>query len=215
MDEQQTTPNVPGAASKQLQQAATGFKQVQAYLEAIVVVDRYQIEDVTGGTHEFAPVLYARQQLQASVLMDRFVAGYASSDALVEAQQVAATAGKLRGLVAFLGAVLQDDDAMERLQELFQAIHPEILEAAQENAAVLWEQEPESHLVRAWRRQSDEPPTHVLDLFELDALVEGLVPFFARSATRIGRVLGSMAGATATPDSPPSSRPNPSPPSGS
>ncbi len=59
------------------------------------------------------------------------------------------------------------------------------------------------------------PPTHPLDLFEADALIEAMLPFFARAATRMASAVKRLAAPKNGQASPGPSRPTPAAPSSS
>lgn len=89
------------------------------------------------------------------------------------------------GLVAFLNGVIGDDGVQADLDELFRVLHPKIVASAQVDAYEAGDVETQA--------------ASVLDLFELPELVQGLLPFFARSATKVADMLAGMTEAEPAP----------------
>ncbi len=150
---------------------------VQALLEAITVPDRIEIEDLYGNQHTFRPVLSARRQLEASVRMARvWDQLQLEIDGIrAEVQALLTQSGETVNYPKILQHVLAHVAASEtmaaELHDLFATLHPKILATAQAGG-------------------SDD---HVLDLFELDAIVAALIPFFARAVTSLSRRVAAMA----------------------
>lgn len=187
--EDNTTETEAMSAALGLQHAAQGFSAIRDLLAAIVVLDEYHIADIYGNTYTFRPVLAARRQIEAALRIDTFVRRNMSADGLQAAQEAKASGGVMAGVTAFLTRCVEIPEVQDDLQSIFGAIHPEILKQAQAS--------------------SPDGVDHVLDMFELADLLEALVPFFARSATRIAGVLSTMAAAE-SPRSSQASQPMPS-----
>jgi hypothetical protein len=205
-DETNGTENKGTPEAPWQEQLHLGVQQVTGFLSAIVVVDEYTIRDFLGNQYKFSPNLKARRAIKAGLTMDNMVQGSGDTAALMEAQAVAATSGKLAALMFFLRKIIEDEKTEKAFQELYEIIHPEIVLEAQKAAAEDFARRTDDPDITV---TDTEPDTHVLDLFEVDALLEALVPFFARNATRIGDLVASVLVAPVV--SPPSSHPNPSP----
>lgn len=203
-----------GTAFSKLQDMAG---PVTAFLEGLVILDRYEIQDITGAVHTFAPVLTARRQIEASIRMDAMIATQVAlaPEAEEKVKATVTSMGRMAALRTFLELVIEREETQERLQELFVSCHPRLYQEAVANAEKAWAEG--GQLQQLWADDGyEEPPRNVLDLFEVDALLVALVPFFARFATRIGRALTlaetkPKSGRPRAIESPSSSLPSPSP----
>lgn len=156
----------PAAASvkKQIAAARDSMDAVIELLEAITVPDESTITDLWGNEYTFAPVLSARKQAQAVVGMRR-IAASVEEQLKERAQTGTAGWGALLGVLIEL--IAEEDELADKLHALWLKMHPDL------------------HVAVVERTRDHEESDHVLDLFESDQIVQGMLPFCARAATKL------------------------------
>jgi hypothetical protein len=153
------------AEAHDLQAAMAGLRDL---FSTLVPPDRMQLQDALGNRYDASAVLPARAQIKVMQQLH----------ALWERElpvSFGADASAVAGLVVALAA---DEVVLDGLADAFLAAHPKVVSAA----------------VQASDREGDGY-THPADLFPIEELVAGLVPFFVRFAARAGDLIA----ATTTP----------------
>lgn len=178
----------------QLDEARGWLAKVRSMFEAIRPRPEYEIEDVFGNQYRFRPVIPAGPMMDASLVMDELVAGV-PKHLVGKAREMAKDQGQIRAFIWLVATTVKDDETRKRIHLLWEIVNPRVLRAAQRAAQEEYADEP------------DHVPTHVLDLFEVDAIVEGIVPFFARAATKGADLMTKFVQTEDPASSPPSPMP--------
>lgn len=152
-----------GDVKKQIDTARESMDAVIELLEAITVPDESMITDLWGNVYMFAPVLSARKQAQAVVGMRRI----ASSVEAELTKRAAGATGWGAILSTLIELIAEDDELADKLHALWLKMHPDL------------------HVDVIEQTRDHEESEHVLDLFESDQIVQGMLPFCARAATKL------------------------------
>lgn len=153
-----------------------GLEDLADLLDVFVVSETSVVMDITGAEHKFAPVISARRALRATQMMYRMMAGSEDSE-VSKIAQYEGNAAAIR--YALLSAATDGDSEAEKmLQSLFETVQPGVLKSARKSAA------------KAGLLDMDgEPATEALDMFETDQVVNALLPFSSRIASKLGHLL--------------------------
>lgn len=170
--EAENAPTVEGGV-EDVREAAEGLRRL---FSTLVPPDEVEIEDAFGGRYTVRAVLPARRQ----IVVMRKIEGLLSVDAEIGAL---ATAGAgVEGIASAIVSLASNEVVLDGVAGAFEAAHPSVVEQA-----------------RARARDagvSEEESTHPADLFSIEELVGGLLPFFLRLAAKIVGILGTAIGAT-------------------
>jgi len=136
-----------------------------------------KIMDAFGGEHTTRALLPARKQVRVMRELE------ALSGADVSMEAISNMGDGAEGIVAAIVAMANDEAVLDSLSRAFALAHPKIVARAR-NAAIA-------------DGESEEDTKHVADLFPVEEIVSGLVPFFLRLANRMMSLLGPVSKAIA------------------
>jgi len=163
-----TTPTAPNREAQSPQElVAAGLSELRSMFETITLVPEGQIEDYLGNSYRFPVKLKGRKAIRAVLALWDVIRGTGAKPTP-------------RGIYAFLHDAVVSDEADDELQKLFELLHPGILRDAQEAAKAAGE--------------APDECVHVLDLFEVDQVFEGLLPFLILYAVRLAAAWSRSSG---------------------
>lgn len=165
-------PTIEGGV-EDVREAAEGLRRLFATL---VPPDEVEIEDAFGGRYTVRAVLPARRQ----IVVMRKIEGLLSIDAEIGA--LATSGAGIEGIASAIVSLASNEAVLDGVAAAFEAAHPTVVATARERAR-------EAGL-------SEEEVAHPGDLFSIEELVGGLLPFFLRLAAKIVGILGTAIGAT-------------------
>jgi hypothetical protein len=159
-------------------------KQAMAMLQSLfatlVPPKTIELTDALGNTYTARAVLPARAQIKIMQQLQRLWSADVSALTTMSDGGVAGVAEALVNLAA-------DPDILDGLCDAFKAAHPAIVRAARAKATVESKQDHSDDLL-----DLDDPA----NLFPVEELVAGLVPFFIRFAARAGDLIRQVAPTT-------------------
>lgn len=160
-----TTTEIAAGATEAADGARAFLESMSGIFGAIVVPDQVEIADIAGATYTFKPVLSARQTMRASlVAMEAYDRHADRVRSLITPDALNGDDAAIGSAWAAIAREALDDRSMEKdLESLWEAIHPGMLAKA--------------------RASCEAPDAGILDLFQVEAIGEGLIPFFARLAS--------------------------------
>jgi hypothetical protein len=152
--------------------AVEAIDQVKALLAVLEPPDRIEISDAFGGTHALRPLLPARRQVRVMRELE------ALANRTVDRDVVPSFSGGAEGVIGAIVLLAADEEILDGLSSAFALAHPEAMAraaSAAEEAGV-----------------PEDERTHAADLFPVEEIVSGLVPFFLRLAKRVAEAMGPM-----------------------
>lgn len=149
------------------------MSQVKALLEVLEPHESIEVADAFGGVHTLGALLPARRQVRVMRELEALANRSFDRDDMPD---FGAGAEGMIGAIVILAA---DEDILDSLSRAFALAHPEVMTRAAEAAAAAG--------VPAERCE------HAADLFPVEEIVSGLVPFFLRLAKRLLSAMGPMA----------------------
>lgn len=172
------------------------FQPVKELFAALVVRERYCIQDIYGNSYEFAPTLSARKQMHAALVMDdvwQRAQGRLTKLREEAKSQLAESDDKEESSYRlawwFVRQAASDESVAHELDNVWAALHCSADGDGLHDLAVN----------AARQRRKDKGldvagyrPT-VLDLFSLEAIIEGMFPFFVRSGTGLLSVVNKLS----------------------
>jgi len=140
------------------------MEQLRSLFATLVPPDRVELQDALGNRYDATAVLPARAQIK---VMQQLHALW-ERDLPVN---LSADAASVAGLIVALAA---DEAILNGLSDAFVAAHPKVVKGATEASAA-----------------AGDGYKHPADLFPIEELVAGLVPFFVRFAARAGDLIAA------------------------
>jgi hypothetical protein len=169
-DEPQSTQNAEKGV-EDVREAAKGLRDLFATL---VPPDEIEIEDVYGGRYVERAVLPARRQ----IVVMRKIEALLALDGDVGAITLGGSGAE--GIVNALVSLASNEKVLDGLSAAFEAAHPSVVASARERARSTGVSEADS--------------THPADLFAIEELVGGLLPFFVRLVAKMIDLFGTVIG---------------------
>ena len=155
--------------------AAAAAQQIRALFATLVPTERLELQDALGNRYEARAVLPARAQIIVMQHLQR----------LWEMEDLpdlgAFTQGGVAGIVGVLMQLAADEQVLNGLSEAFAAAHPAVLQQARD----------------AYTSTGGDKGAHPADLFPVEELIAGLIPFFVRFAARAGDLMNQVQAPTA------------------
>jgi hypothetical protein len=156
-----------------VREAAKGLHDLFATL---VPPEEIEICDVFGGEYRVRAVLPARRQIVVMRQIEALLA--------VDANVGALAGSGVEGIAGALVALASNEVVLDGISSAFAAAHPAVVASARARA------------IEAGLDRSDAE--HPADLFAIEELVGGLVPFFVRLVAKMIDLFGAMIGASET-----------------
>jgi hypothetical protein len=153
-----------------VREAAKGLHDLFATL---IPPEEIEIADVFGGEYRVRAVLSARRQ----IVVMRKIEGLLSVDADIGAL----TGSGIDGIAGALVALASNEVVLDGISEAFEAAHPTVVASARARA------------IEAGLAPSEAE--HPADLFAIEELVGGLLPFFVRLVAKMIGLFGTVIGA--------------------
>lgn len=173
------------------------FGPIQQMLEAIRVPDRIEFDDIYGNVYSVRPVMNTDRWLDVMIMMGR-VGDHVTDEyehirktvalntaptfgpSTVDAETGEETPGEetpptwsvMHGVIWAVTRACSDNELRSSLNDLFVTIHPKVMARARDAA-----------------RDAGDDYASSTALFEPHELARGLLPFFARAATKTGQVV--------------------------
>lgn len=148
-------------------------------LEVLVPTTTVVVQDNAGNAFDLPASLSARRQILVMRRVKEIKDVVLDDDAL---GSLMAGAGGEEGGAALVSVVLDlatNDAVLDALAGAFEVAHPEVVAKSREV-------------------QGGKPTDDAADLFPLEAIIEGLVPFFARLARKAATAMGAVSAAVKT-----------------
>jgi hypothetical protein len=181
-NQQKTAPDAP-TDDNGMQRARAAIESIRDLFATLEPPTDVEVQDASGRVHRVRSVVAARAQIRAMQELER-IASMPGNDELAG---IAATMkGGIQGAVAMLVRAAAKDDVLDGLSRAFAAAHPAAVHAAAEGTGFK---------VMLDQRGNIANGEIVADLFPVEEVVGGLVPFFIRL---VGRILGMMTKAAST-----------------
>ena len=146
------------------------LQQVSSLLQRLIPADTVEIEDIFGNQYRVRAVLPARRQVKVLRHLEKLMQISSTGIDMSEVRQM-----DVGNIAALFLSLAENDDVLDSLCAAFQEAHPKVVEAAH-------------------KAQPTEEKADVADLFPLEEVIGGLVPFFARLASKMMTMVGSMTG---------------------
>ena len=159
---------------------AEAMAPLRALFSTLVPPDRITLTDALGNVHSVRAVLPARAQIMIMQRLQRLWE--------VDVPGLTGMAGGAAGIVGALVTLAADETILAGLCEAFNAAHPRVVQAAHAAAVAEDVQIPTPH--------------DAADLFPVEELVAGLVPFFIRFAARAANLMDQVTAPVTTPVTP-------------
>ena len=154
-----------------VREAAKGLRDLFATL---VPPDTVEIDDVFGGHYSVRAVLPARRQ----IVVMRKIEALLEVDASVSSL----TGSGVEGIASALVSLASNETVLDGICAAFEAAHPSVVASAR---------------ARALEAEVDPSEgTHPADLFAIEELVGGLLPFFVRLVAKMIDLFGTVIGAS-------------------
>ena len=162
----------PEKAADDVREAARGLREL---FSTLVPPDEIEIQDAFGGRYCVRAVLPARRQ----IVVMRQIESLLSAESGVKA--LTATGSGIEGIAAALISLATNEVVLDGICRAFGAAHPDVVKQAQARAMAV--------------EVPKKDATHPADLFAIEELVGGLLPFFLRLAAKIVDLFGTAIGA--------------------
>lgn len=153
---------------------AKAAAQLRRLLETLVPPDHVMVADAFGGIHQAPGLLPARAQIRVMRKVEALLEIDIDTNALTEI----AGDGGVSAIAGTLIRLASREEVLDALADAFKAAHPGIVKAAAEMA-------------EASGAELDKNP-HPADLFPIEELVAGLLPFFLRLAGKVVSLMATM-----------------------
>lgn len=218
-----STPKTPEETASDptlVETISDGMDPLMDIIKAIVIQDRYVIEDRWGNSYAFRPAACASQELTAMMIAKSLWASVGDQLAEMRGQSKAE-------LMAALGDAYTEEgrqaEGLKQLGNLF--IQAVTLPEVHKQVDVIWKTIHSDSLFgeglydlsmdnvrKKWvslgRPVEDCPTPHVTEMFDSADILTGLLPFIARFVTKVfGAVTTAMGKETAPATSSPATRP--------
>lgn len=176
-----TTPEIPAPepgetpqGTQSAEEVREAAKSLRDLFSTLVPPDEIEIRDVFGGSYTVRAVLPARRQ----IVVMRKIESLLSVNA-----EVGALAGSgIEGIAGALITLASNEAVLDGISAAFESAHPSVVGSARSLGR-------ESGL-------SEEEISHPADLFSIEELVGGLVPFFVRLIAKMVDLFGTVIGAS-------------------
>jgi hypothetical protein len=154
----------------QLDDARDAMEHLRQLFATLVPPDTLELQDALGNTYTARAALPARAQIKVMQQLQ----------ALSDREVSMPTAGTdAAGMIGMLVQLAADPVVLDGVADAFAAAHPAVLVQARDAA-----------------KAQGLDYTHPADLFPVEDLVAGLVPFFVRFARRAADLMGQVTGPT-------------------
>ncbi len=160
-----------------------GVEEIADFLSAFIVPDVCSVVDLTGEVHEFSPVISARRVLHATLAINKILSSKQADGLAEKIERTSEEQGRVAAVQSLLLAGLEDPANQDHIHALFEIVQPAVLRQARAAAA-------KAELTAI----DGEAAMHVLDLFEIDQIVEALIPFLSRIGTRLAVTVRTTMG---------------------
>lgn len=148
-------------------------QKVREVLEVLAPPGELTIHDAFKGQHVVADVLPAIAEIEISRALESMAGA-----PILRGEIEGIDTGKPENIIVGVLRIARNEEVLKAICRCFEVAHPHVVDAAFENA-------------KETGRKTERDPLY---LFPLEELVAGLLPFFARFASRIAELFEEMTG---------------------